>query len=215
MTTTHTPTIERMAVNEAFGRVADPAAVDRAAEGLRARGFEAHVVPDGAAARELLLSMVPDGAEVGEGASATLDEIGVTEIIEGGRYNAVRVKTRAMDRATQMREIRKLGSAADFQLNSVHALTEGGQMIIASATGSQLAPIAMGAGRVILVVGAQKVVPDLETAYRRLDEYAFPIEDARAQAAYGMHSSVRKLLLLNGDFPGRTTVILIREVVGV
>jgi hypothetical protein len=215
MTTTHTPTIERMAVNEAFGRVADPAAVDRAAEGLRARGFEAHVVPDGAAARELLLSMVPDGAEVGEGASATLDQIGVTEIIEGGRYNAVRVTTRAMDRATQMREIRKLGSAPDFQLNSVHALTEGGQMLIASATGSQLAPIAMGAGRVILVVGAQKVVPDLETAYRRLDEYAFPIEDARAQVAYGMHSSVRKLLLLSGDFPGRTTVILIREVVGV
>jgi hypothetical protein len=216
MTTTTTPTIERLPVDEAFAIPADAAALDRAAEGLRARGFDAHVVPNGLAARELLLSLVPAGAQVGEGASATLDQIGVTEIIEkSGRYEAVRLQTRAMDRQTQAGEIRRLSNAPDFQINSVHALTEKGEMLIASATGSQLGPIVSGAGRVILVVGAQKVVPDLATAYRRLDDYAFPMEDARAQQAYGMHSSVRKTLVLQGDFPGRTSVIIVREAVGV
>lgn len=121
-----------------------------------------------------------------------------------------------MDRATQMREMRKLGSAPDFFVNSVHALTEEGQIVIASMGGSQLGPIVSGAGRVILVVvGAHKMVPDLATAFRRVEEYAYPLEDARAQETYGIRSAIRKLLVLNGDFPGRTTVILAREPIGV
>jgi acyl-CoA hydrolase len=122
---------------------------------------------------------------------------------------------RSMDRSTQMREIRKLGSAPDVFVSSVHALTEEGQMVIASASGSQLGPIATGAGRVILAVGAQKVVPDLTTALKRVDEYSYPIEDVRAQEAYGSHTAIRKLLVVSGDFPGRTTVVLVREPVGV
>jgi hypothetical protein len=157
------------------------------------------------------------GAEVGEGASMTLDAIGVTEAIEkSGRYDAVRPRTRSMDRATQMREIRKLGAAPDVQINSVAAVTEDGRMVVASMTGSQLGPIGFGAGRVILVVGAQKIVPDLATAFRRVEEYSYPIEDAKMQAALGRRSAINKLLVLNAEFiPGRVTVILVRESVGV
>ena len=152
---------------------------------------------------------------MGEGASITLDQIGVTEIVEkSGRYDAIRPRTRAMDRATQMREIRKLGAAPDVQINSVHALTEDGRMVIASGTGSQLGPIGFGAGKVVLVVGAQKIVPDLETAYRRVEEYSYPLEDAKMQELYGARSSVSKMLILNRDSPGRTTVILVAEPVG-
>ena len=216
MTMTENPTIVRLPVNEEFALVSDAHAVDRAAAGLRAHGFDARIVPDGDAARELLLTLVPDGAEVGEGASATLDQIGVTEAVEkSGRFNAVRPRTRAMDRATQMNEMRKLSAAPDVQVNSVQAVTEDGRMVFASMSGSQLGPIASGAGRVVLVVGAQKVVPDLATAFRRVEEYSFPIEDVRAQNAYGMHSAVNKMLVYNGDFPGRTTVILVREALGV
>src|ERR1035437_969119 len=104
--------IERLPVNEAFASPADSAAVDRAAEALRSHGFDTRVVDSGAEAREMVLSLIPEGAEVGEGASVTLDQIGVTEALEqSGRYNAVRPKTQSMDRATQMREIRKLGAA--------------------------------------------------------------------------------------------------------
>src|SRR5450759_3791851 len=207
---------EKLPVNEAFALPADTAAVDRAAQALCDHGFDARVVDSGAEAREMVLSLIPEGAEVGTGASLTLDQIGVTEALQSsGRYDLLGPKVRSMDRATQMREIRKLGAAPDFQLNSVHAVTEDGRMVTASATGSQLTPMAFGAGRLILVAGAQKVVPDLATAFRRVEEYSYPMEDARAQAAYGAHSAVRKLLVLNSDSPGRTTVILVREPLGV
>jgi acyl-CoA hydrolase len=215
MTMTDSKTIERLPVNEAFARPANRAAIERAAAALRLRNFDARIVADAVEAREMVLTLLPEGTEVGEGASLTLDQIGVTEIVEkSGRYDAIRPRTRAMDRATQMREIRKLGAAPDVQINSVHALTEDGRMVIASGTGSQLGPIGFGAGKVVLVVGAQKIVPDLETAYRRVEEYSYPLEDAKMQELYGARSSVSKMLILNRDSPGRTTVILVAEPVG-
>ena len=207
--------IERLPVNEAFASPADSAAVDRAAAALCDHGFDARVVDSGAEAREMVLSLIPEGAEVGEGASVTLDQIGVTEALEqSGRYNAVRPKTRSMDRATQMREIRKLGAAPDFQVNSVQAVTEDGLMLDVSATGSQIGPLAFGAGKLIIVAGSQKVVPDLATALRRAREYSYPIEDVKMQELYGVRSAIRKTLVLSADSPGRTTVILVREPVG-
>ena len=209
--------IERLPVNDEFARPVDDGTVERTAEALGARGFATHIVPDGLAARELLLSLVPEGAEVGQGASVTLDQIGVTEIIEtSGRYDAIRPRTRSMDRATQMREIRRLGAAPDIQLNSVQAVVEDGRIVVVSFGGSQLGPIVSGAGRVILVVGSQKIVPDLATAFQRIEEYSLPIEDAKLQEAYGRRSSANKTLVLNGEVaPGRITVILVREPVGV
>jgi hypothetical protein len=213
---TQDKTIERLPVNEEFARPAAPEAVERTAEALRAHGFSAHIVPDGVAARELLLSLVPEGSEVGEGASQTLDQIGVTEVIEkSGRYDAIRPQTRAMDRATQMREIRRLGAAPDVQINSVQAVTEDGRVVVASFGGNQLGPIVSGAGRVILVVGSQKVVPNLATAFQRVEEYSYPIEDVKLQEAYGRHSAINKMVVLNAELqPDRITVILVREPVG-
>jgi len=216
MTTMEQTRIERLPVDPAFGRVPSRGTVDRTAEALRRNGFEALVVEDGAEARDLVMSFIPEGSEVGQGASETLERIGVTAALDDRRYVAVRPLTRKMDRATQGREIRKLSSAPDVQVNSVHAVTEDGQMLIASNTGSQLGPIASGAGKVILVVGSQKIVPDLETGFRRLRDYNLPLEDAKFQETYGRRSAINKILVLSGDFPpGRTTVILVREPVGV
>ena len=119
-----------------------------------------------------------------------------------------------MDRATEAREIRKLGAAPDVFINSAAAVTEDGKIVWASGSGSQLAPIANGAGRVILIVGAQKVVPDLAAAFDRIEHYAQPLEDVRMQETYGMRSRVNKLLIVQGERPGRTTVILMREPAG-
>ena len=56
---------------------------------------------------------------------------------------------------------------------------------------------------------------DLEEGLRRINEYAFPLEDARAQAAYGIHSAVNKVLIINREIaPGRITVVLVDEVLG-
>ena len=145
-----------------------------------------------------------------------MDILGLTELIEkSGKYDAIRPRTRAMDRATQMREIRKLGAAPDFFLNSAQALTQDGSLVFVSATGSQIGPIANGAGRLILVVGAQKIVPDLETALARIREYAYPQEDAKMRKLYGVGSAINRILIFNGEGrEGRTTVIIVREPVG-
>jgi hypothetical protein len=201
-----------------FGEAADDATIGRTAAALRARGYAVHVVDDHATARQLLLGLVPEGAEVGQGASKTLDALGVAaEIDESGRYQAVRAATRSMDRSTPegLRAMRKLGAAPDIQLNSAQAVTEDGRIVVVSNTGSQLAPIAFGAGEVIFVIGTQKIVPDLETGFRRIEEHALPLENARMQGIYGVDSAVNKILIVNGEFrPGRLTVILVRDPIG-
>jgi hypothetical protein len=185
------------------------------AEALRRHGMRAMVAANRDEAKQLVLEQLPDDAQVHQGASVTLDTIGVTEAIEqSGRYNAVRPKLYTLDRATQMDEIRRLGASPDFMLGSVHAVTDDGSLVVASASGSQIGAYASGAGQTILAVGSQKVVPDLMTALRRIDEYTFPLEDERAQKAYGMHSAIHQLLVINGDYSGRITVILIDEPLG-
>ena len=209
-------TIERMPVNEAFGKLPTDEAVERTAEALRKRKLEVFVVGTADEARDLALRLIPEGSEVGQGASETLERIGLTEALRDGRFSPVRDRTRTMDRATQFREIRKLSASPDVQVNSVQAVTEDGRILIASNTGSQLGPIASGAGKVILIVGAQKIVRNLDEAFRRVEEYSLPIEDYRFQRDFGWRSAVNKTLIFDGEFmPGRTTVILVRESVGV
>jgi hypothetical protein len=167
-------------------------------------------------ARRMVLDLVPDGSRVYHGASQTLEVSGIIEEIEkSGRYEPIRPRIWSMDRKTQADEIRRLSSSPDVMLGSVHAVTETGALLAASMSGSQLGPYASGAGRVILVVGTQKIVSDVEEGLRRIEEYAFPLEDARAQAAYGIHSGVNKVLIINREVtPGRITVVLVDEVLG-
>ena len=189
--------------------------LESVAEALEKNGMRALVASDRDEARRLVLEQLPDGAQVQEGASLTLDTIGVTDEIEkSGHYDAVRPKLFALNRETQMDEIRHLGASPDYMLGSVHAVTEDGSLVLASASGSQIGPHASGAGHTIFAVGSQKIVPDLETALRRIDEYTFPLEDERAQKAYGMHSALNQILIINGARPGRITVILIDEPLG-
>src|SRR5207302_11311998 len=122
---------------------------------------------------------------------------------------------RVTHRKHQPHDIRRLPPAPYVMFGSGPAVTETGALIAASMSGSQLGPYAMGAGQVILVVGTQKIVPDLEEGLRRIDEYAFPLEDARAQEAYGIHSAVNKVLIIKGEItPGRITVVLVDEALG-
>ena len=120
-----------------------------------------------------------------------------------------------MDRATQADEIRRVSASPAVMLGSVHAVTETGSLLTASMGGSQLGPYVSGAGRVILVVGTQKIVSDLDEGLRRINEYSFPLEDARIEAAYGIHSRVNKVLIINGEItPGRITVVFVDEALG-
>lgn len=196
---------------------ASNATIQHVADRLRANNIEVLVVDTGDEARAAVLERVPEGSEVYTGKSMTLEEIGVFAALhEPGRYDAIRPKLQAMDRATQGREMRKLGQVPDTIVGSVSAVTEDGWLVAASATGNQLAAYAAGAGRVILVVGSHKVVPDFDAALRRINEVVFPYEDARVRSMLGVGTKLEKILLLRGEWmEGRTTVIFVREPVGV
>ncbi|HEY2916025.1 MAG TPA: LUD domain-containing protein [Candidatus Limnocylindrales bacterium] len=195
----------------------DPGLLDRVAERMRSQGIEAIVVDTAAAARDAVLARVPDGSEVHSGKSKTIEDLGLFDLfMASDRWDFVRNRLRAMDRATQAREMRKLGAAPDIELGSVAAVTEDGALVAASATGNQLAAYAGGAGKVILVVGAQKVVKDLDAALARIRDDVYPWENARVNQMMGVDTKLAKILVTYGEWvPERTTVILVREPVGV
>jgi hypothetical protein len=209
------PDLDR-SISRRFGSVGDEARVRRAAAALEANGISVVRAADGAEAKRIVLGLIPDGSQVHHGASQSLEVTGIADEIEkSGRYEPVRPRIWSMDRKTQADDIRRLSAAPDVMLGSVHAVTETGSLLAASVSGSQLGPYVSGAGRVILVVGTQKIVSDLEEGLRRIDEYAFPLEDARAQAAYGVHSGVNKVLIIHRELtPGRITVVFVDEVLG-
>ncbi|MHB8588499.1 MAG: LUD domain-containing protein [Candidatus Dormibacteraceae bacterium] len=199
-----------------FTRPASDATLEAVADHLRERNFEVIIVANAAEAKAAVLERIPPGVEVHSGKSKTLEDIGVfKELMESDRYDFVRKRTLKMDRKTQMREINKIGATPDYMLGSVQALTEAGHLVVASASGSQIGPYAAGAANLILVAGSQ-IVPDLDSALRRITEHVMPYEDARLREQMSVGTKLTRILILERDYnPGRTTVILVREPVGV
>ncbi len=211
-----TPIETVLAPDTIFSNLASDAQIERTVKALSAHGMQAVVVQNAAEARQKVAELVPAGAEVFISSSATLSQTGITDDIDNsGRYDSVRVKLSKLNYQTQGREMLKLGATPEYVLGSVHALTETGTAIIASATGSQLGSYGAGAAKVIWVVGSQKIVPDFAVGMQRIREYTLPLEDARAMQAYGMHSSINKTLVVDREAtPGRITVIIVKENLG-
>jgi transposase len=190
--------------------------LERAAAALAAHGFTAEILDGAAAARTRVRDLIPEGSSVFTAASETLRLSGIDDDLNAsGRYQAVKPRVLAMDRATQAGDIRRLLASPGFAVGSVAAVTETGSLVAASGSGSQLPAYAGGAAHRIWIAGAQKVVPDLSTALRRVEEHALPLESARAQRVYGYPSAINRLLILNAEpSPGRGTVLLLREAIG-
>jgi acyl-CoA hydrolase len=182
---------------------------------LEEHGFSVDVVDDFDTARKTVLARIPRGSSVMTNTSVTLQETGIAEAInDGGPYDSARNKMLALDFATQAQDMKAIGGQPDYALGSVHAVTRDGTLVIASASGSQLASYAWGAANVILVVGAQKLVPTLQAAHERIYQHSLKLEEARAYAAYGQNSSVGKILEIHQELPGRIHIVLIRQLVG-
>ncbi|MEU3272485.1 nuclear transport factor 2 family protein [Saccharomonospora sp. NPDC006951] len=198
-----------------FTEPASAQRLDRAAAALKVNNFAVEILDDVAAARTRVAELIPDGTEVLTVSSETLRLSGIEDDINtSGDYRAVRPRLLAMDRSTAADEFRRVAACPDVVVGSVAAVTETGSLVAASASGSQL-PSFAGGSSAIWIVGAQKIVPDLATALRRVEEHALPLEDARARVAYGQPSAVNRLLVLNAEpFPGRGTVLLLREAIG-
>ena len=205
-----------LTANMEFAKLATDEQIERTAKALEANNIHTLIAENGAEAKRLFFELIPDRAEVFLGSSVTLEKLGIRdEVDQSGRFDALRPKMFAMNRETQDREIRKLVGAPDYAAGSVHAVTEDGHVLIASNTGSQLGAYAASAGKVIWVVGAQKIVKDMNEGLRRIEEYSYPREEVHMQELYKMSTGVNKVLIVNREVrPNRITMIIVKEELG-
>jgi hypothetical protein len=207
--------MDTASASDRFTALPDDEALGATVVALEEHGFSVEVVDDLDAARATVLARSPEGSSVMTNTSVTLYETGIAAAIdEDGPYESARNKMFALDYATQLAEMKAIAGQPDYALGSVHAVTRDGTLVIATFSGSQLASYAWGAGNVVFVVGAQKLVPSPEAARERIFEHSLKLEDARAYAAYGQNSLVGKILEIHQEPPGRIHVVLIRQPVG-
>lgn len=202
-----------------FSKLASKEVVNRTIAALAERNISAEVVETKEEAKSSVLSLVPHGAEVFTMTSVTLAETGIDEEINSsGNYVSVRAQLNQLDRKTDSLKMQKLGAAPEWTIGSVHAVTEDGQVVIASNTGSQLPAYAYGAAHVIWVVSTKKIVENLDSAMKRIEEFIVPLENERGKKAYGMpefKTNVSKLLIINKEVvPGRVHIIFVNEELG-
>ncbi|MFL6144218.1 MAG: LUD domain-containing protein [Labedaea sp.] len=206
-------TTQELIADQTFAVPASDEALRRAADALAERGIAAHVVDTVADAHRLVRELLPRDKEIFTSLSETLRLSGIAEDIDSsGEFRSVRKRLPELD--GDVRAQITMGAAPDVVVGSVHAITEDGVMLVASSSGSQFSSYAAGAERAIWVVGAQKVVPDFETALRRLRTYSLPREQER-MAPTGWQSFIGKILIIEREvFPDRGTVVLVREPIG-
>jgi len=202
--------------NKTFAQLASDEQIAHTKKALEANGIQVLITKNGEEAKRLFFEMIPNGSEIFLGASVTLEKLGITEEVDkSGRFDALRPRMFAMNRETQGREMRKLVGSPDFAAGSVHAVTEDGHVMIASKTGSQLGPNGTSAGKVIWVVGAQKIVRDRNEGFRRIEEYCVPLEEEHMQKLRKVGTELNKVLIINREFrPNRITMIIVKEEIG-
>jgi L-lactate utilization protein LutC len=192
--------------------------MERTVAALRDHGINAEIVDTRAAALERIKAIIPAGASVMTGASLTLKEIGFEDylISNAHPWNNLKAAIVAEKDGAKQQALRKQALLADYFLGSVHAVVESGELVIASATGSQLGPYAYAASNVIWVVGSQKIVASLDDAIKRIKEHIMPHEELRMRAMTEgkMGTMLGKLMVFHREAPflGRKlTLLLVRE----
>ena len=202
--------------NTEFARLASDEDIATVVTALTAKGMAASVVENRAEARSRVLDLLPGGAEVYTALSQTLEVLGLREEIStSSRYVPLRPQIDKLGREGRTsRAGRTLMASPEYVIGSVHAITHQGQVLIASGSGSQLAGYAFGASHIIWVVGAQKIVRNVDEGLRRIWEYSYPLENERMHALYGTGSFPAKILLVEGEMPGRISVLLVKEALG-
>lgn len=203
-----------------YSELPTPEVLKQTADAVTARGIKVHVMEDEAAALSLVRSLIPGGATVMTAGSVTLKQIGLEELLKTGTHpwRNLRAEILAEKDPVQQSALRKQGTLAEYYLGSVQAISVTGEIVVASATGSQLSPYAYSSSNIIWIAGAQKIVPTIEEALRRTREYALPLEDQRMKnVGMKVGSFIGKLLIIEREaayLRRNVNLILINKVLG-
>jgi L-lactate utilization protein LutB len=191
--------------------------INKTIASLKENGITAEVVESGDEAKERVLELIPENSEVMTATSTTLDQLGLTEILnDSDKYNSTKKELRELNRDTDHRRMQQIGAAPEYIVGSIHAVTQNGHVYIASNTGSQLPAYVYGADNVIWIVSTKKIVENGDEAIKRIYDYILPLEAERARKAYGAPgSNVSKLLIINKEvMPDRIRLIFVKEDLG-
>ncbi len=215
---TETP-METSTLTPAYAKLASVSAIETTAEALNSHNFSAVILNTKEEALAKIKELIPHGASVMNGASQTLETIGYIDYLKAGQHgwNNVHDGILAEKDPVKQAELRKHSVVSDFYLGSVHALSQTGEMVIASASGSQLPHLAYTSPNLILVVGVQKITPTLADAVHRLETYVIPLEDKRMHEAYNIGTMYAKTLILHKENPAmgrKVHVLIVRESLG-
>jgi L-lactate utilization protein LutB len=163
-------------------------------------------------ALERIKELIPKGVSVMNGGSRTLEDIGFIEYLKGNTHgwNNLHAEILAEKDVAKQNLLRKQSVLSDFYLGSAHAVTENGEILIASNSGSQLPHIVFTSENLIFVVGVQKITPTLSEAFNRLEKHVIPLENTRMQEVAGVDTYPSKIVILNREpeFMGRKSYIL-------
>ena len=202
---------------EKWNSIPSPDKVEETVREIEKRGIKVIIAETGEEALSVLKNSIPPGAEVMNGSSTTLIEIGYEEYLSGGKsgWNLVHTKINAENNDLKRAEIRRKSVAADYFLSGANAIARTGEILACDASGSRVGAWPFAAGHLILVVGINKIVPTLEDALNRVRQYAFKLENLRAQKVYGTPSMIGKCVILSHEKnPGRITLVLVKEALG-
>lgn len=200
-----------------WSRMPDDATIRKTVAAIEARNMRVILAETAGDALQAVMDLIPEGAEVMNGTSTTLVEIGFDRVLEenpkGWRdYHAI---VTAENDEKKRHALRRKSVAADYFLSGVQAIAESGEVVGCDKTGSRTGAWPHAAAHLILVSGANKVVPTLDDALRRCREYALPLEDQRARRVYGTPSAIGKYVILAEEvIEGRITLVLVREQLG-
>jgi len=200
-----------------WNRIPPSDIVKKTAREIEKRGIHVIISPDGKDALEQLKKIIPAGAEVMNGSSTTLIEIGYEEYILAGKseWNIMHERIREENDDRKRAELRRKSVAADYFISGANAIAQSGEIVACDASGSRTGAWPFAAGHLILVVGINKIVPTLDDALNRVREYAYRLENVRAQKVYGTPSIIGKCVILAHEKnEGRITLILIKEALG-
>ena len=195
----------------------DDDTLETAVENLEANGFEVVVVDTADEALDAVTDQIPAGASVMNGHSTTLEEIGFDDYLSGDDHDWESLPDRiwSIDDDAEREAARRDAQTADYFLGSVNAIAATGELVAADMSGSRIGAYPFAAGNVVIVSGTNKVVDTLDDAFDRLESVAYPLENERAQEAYGVGSAIAKQLVFRKEMDeGRTTLVLVREQLG-
>ncbi len=186
---------------------------------LAEHNFLPETVATGGNALARIKELIPAGASVMNGSSRTLEEIGFVDYLkeEAHGWNNLHEMVLAEKDPAKQKGLRMQAIVSDYYLGSAHAVTEEGEIVFASNSGSQLPHLAFTSPNVILVVSSKKIVPTLQDAFERIETYVVPLENDNAQKKWGMNTTHAKTLILHKENPmmGRKVhVIFVNEKLG-